>query len=187
MKKERKKKFVSLFFPFFPGKRRKRPCIILRSELKIPSCDFHRGQTTVLAVNDPWAVTPLQFQRISYVLWFVLEEVANGRPGRYVEKNHRSCWQFGPIWTSSFFLCKNADKTNYSAPCGYMPFQEFSMISREYYFSLFLRYFTTIIRGEVIIIYTFLFYINDFMVWKSILSEKKELIYYEIKYNFCDS
>lgn len=101
--KEGKKKFVSLFFPFFPGKRRKWPCIILRSELKIPSCDFHHGQTTVLAVNDPWAVTPLQFRRVSYVLWFVLEEVAKpGRPGRYIEKNHRSCWQFGPI--DPFFL-----------------------------------------------------------------------------------
>lgn len=138
--KEGKKKFVSLFFPFFPGKRRKWPCIILRSELKIPSCDFHHGQTTVLAVNDPWAVTPLQFRRVSYVLWFVLEEVAKpGRPGRYVEKNHRSLtvWSHRPLLSSFARTLTRQIMVFHAVVC------QFSMISREYYFSY---YFCNILQ-----------------------------------------
>lgn len=102
---KKKRKSFRYFFPFFLGKRRKRPCIILRSELKIPSCDFHRGQTTVLAVNDPWAVTPLQFRRVPYLLWFVLEKV--GSQVGQVDTSTRIISRvdnFGPIGHSSFFL-----------------------------------------------------------------------------------
>lgn len=139
--KEGKKKFVSLFFPFFPGKRRKWPCIILRSELKIPSCDFHHGQTTVLAVNDPWAVTPLQFRRVSYVLWFVLEEVAKALVGQ-VDTSRRiivrvDSWSHRPLLSSFARTLTRQIMVFHAVVC------QFSMISREYYFSY---YFCNILQ-----------------------------------------
>lgn len=158
--KEGKKKFVSLFFPFFPGKRRKWPCIILRSELKIPSCDFHHGQTTVLAVNDPLGgdsfTIPKSILRALICTWRS-SKTWSARSIRREESSFvLTVWSHRPL-LSSFARTLTRQIMVFHAVVW-----QFSMISREYYFSY---YFCNILQllfeYKVIIIYIFLFYIND--------------------------